>query len=428
MHRTSPLFLTALGLGLHGCQGEPASPTHMVRDSAGVTIVESLDPAWRAGLGWRVAETPSVSIGVTGGDPRYELFQPRSALKLSDGRIVIGNNGTREIRYYDAAGTHLLDVGGRGGGPGEFGRLDWVGKLPGDSVFVYDQTLRRITVFDPAGDHIRDISLQQRDTRFFPVVRGRLSEDTYLGALTLRRNNDDLPTGLVRDSVMLLSFDGWGQLLDTIGVFPNRTRDVQTRAIGERRIRGPADVAFSPRFVWTVTADRIYAGNSQEYEIRTYSEDGELRRLIRREHEPVPITRGDQERLVQEWRDIWYDRLDNPEIQWVLHSLEESHLPPSFPAFDPQVLDETGRRVGASLLVDSEANLWVAEYRPPSEDTPRWSVFDRNGRWLGEIAFPERFVVTDIGTDYVMGWWRDDLGVESVMLYDLIKPETSDRG
>jgi hypothetical protein len=52
---------------------------------------------------------------------------------------------------------------------------------------------------------------------------------------------------------------------------------------------------------------------------------------------------------------------------------------------------------------------------------------DPDGRWLGEITFPERFVLTDVGFDYVLGWWRDDLGVESVRLYDLIKPGVTDR-
>jgi hypothetical protein len=398
-----------------------------VRDSAGISIVESVDHIWAVNAEWRMSETPLVTIGVMGGDPRYELFRPRSALKLSDGRIVIGNNGTQEIRYYDASGTHLMDVGGSGGGPGEFGRLDWVSRLAADSILVYDQTLRRITVFDPDGGHARDIGLQQRARTFFPVIRGRLSDDTYLGSLTLRRNNDELPSGLVSDSVMLLTFDGSGQLLDTIGVYPNRTRDVRTRSIGENRIRGPADVAFSPRMVWAVASDQIFLGNSATYEIGVLGSGNELERLIRKRHEPIPITHDDRERLVQKWRDIWYDRLDNAEIQWVLHTLEESPLPPSFPAFDPQVLDDRGRRIGASLLVDAEGHLWVAEYRPPSDDTPRWSVFDPDGRWLGEITLPERFVLTDIGSDYVLGWWHDDLGVESVRLYDLIKPGITDR-
>jgi GMP synthase-like glutamine amidotransferase len=34
---------------------------------------------------------------------------------------------------------------------------------------------------------------------------------------------------------------------------------------------------------------------------------------------------------------------------------------------------------------------------------------------------PERFEVLDIGTDYVLGRWRDGLGVEAVRVYELVR-------
>ncbi|UCG86348.1 MAG: hypothetical protein JSW71_21000 [Gemmatimonadota bacterium] len=50
---------------------------------------------------------------------------------------------------------------------------------------------------------------------------------------------------------------------------------------------------------------------------------------------------------MQARRDIWYDRSDNPEIQYVLRTLEQSQPPDAFPAFDPQVLNDWGWRIGA---------------------------------------------------------------------------------
>jgi len=37
-----------------------------------------------------------------------------------------------------------------------------------------------------------------------------------------------------------------------------------------------------------------------------------------------------------------------------------------------------------------------------------WSVFDVNGRWLGDVGMPAGFKPFDIGTDYAVGIRRAD--------------------
>lgn len=51
-----------------------------------------------------------------------------------------------------------------------------------------------------------------------------------------------------------------------------------------------------------------------------------------------------------------------------------------------------------------------------------WDVFDPEGRWLGGIAMPVGLEVTEIGEDYILGIWKDDLDVAYVRMYELIKP------
>ena len=155
MRTAHPAAIALLATSVISCEsGSSVDESSSARDSAGVTIVENTRPAWRAGDSWLVPETARVTIGVIGGDPAYELFRPRAAFRLSDGRIVIANTGTQQVRYYAESGRHIMSVGGRGGGPGEFRRVDRVFRVQDDSVVVYDQTQRRITVFDPDGNHV----------------------------------------------------------------------------------------------------------------------------------------------------------------------------------------------------------------------------------------------------------------------------------
>jgi hypothetical protein len=80
-------------------------------------------------------------------------------------------------------------------------------------------------------------------------------------------------------------------------------------------------------------------------------------------------------------------------------------------------------------MVVADGDLWVADYRRPSDTQPRWTVFDSTGQMLGAVAMPERFTPYDIGADYVLGTWRDELDVEHVQLYALEKaaPSNDDR-
>ena len=52
---------------------------------------------------------------------------------------------------------------------------------------------------------------------------------------------------------------------------------------------------------------------------------------------------------------------------------------------------------------------------------PRWTVFDPRGRMLGTIETPGSGRVTEIGEDYLLGIWTDELDVEQVRMYRLYK-------
>ena len=89
--------------------------------------------------------------------------------------------------------------------------------------------------------------------------------------------------------------------------------------------------------------------------------------------------------------------------------LDDSPIRETMPAFDFFVVDRVG-------------NLWVEEYRRPGETVPRWTVFNREGELLGTLSLPDRFVLDDVGNDYVLGRWSDEMDIEHVQLYGLIKP------
>ena len=80
----------------------------------------------------------------------------------------------------------------------------------------------------------------------------------------------------------------------------------------------------------------------------------------------------------------------------------------SFPAF-------------ASIVVDELDHVWVREFGTPGDERALWVVFDPNGVALGRIETPVGLEVYQIGADYILGRARDQLDVEGVQKWPLVR-------
>ena len=74
-----------------------------------------------------------------------------------------------------------------------------------------------------------------------------------------------------------------------------------------------------------------------------------------------------------------------------------------------------------SVMVDGRNHLWVEEYELPGEERPGslWTVFDAQGRVQGFVETPDGLEIFEIGEDYILGLWRDELEVEYVQVWEL---------
>jgi hypothetical protein len=104
---------------------------------------------------WTLSTQPTMQIGVVTGESSQQLSQVMGAVRLGDGRIVVLDGDSRELRFYSPEGTHLHSVGGQGQGPGEFRMPTRMSRLAGDTLRVYDFGTERLSLFDPQGAFIR---------------------------------------------------------------------------------------------------------------------------------------------------------------------------------------------------------------------------------------------------------------------------------
>ena len=150
---TSVLF----PLVLQGCaerRGASARWNGTKRDSAGVAIIENRDtPLWGPGDAWTF--TKVLRIGVADGDPAYMFGGVTGLVRLTDGRVVIGDGQNHTVRFFSPEGVLLATVGKGGAGPGEFSGFINLLLGPGDTILAVDYRNARGNIISPDGESVR---------------------------------------------------------------------------------------------------------------------------------------------------------------------------------------------------------------------------------------------------------------------------------
>jgi hypothetical protein len=353
---------------------------------------------------WQLARTPEVSIGVAEGATENMLHRVAGGFRFPDGRIVVANGGTQEVRVYDARGRFLSGAGRRGEGPGEYTQLSRVFPF-GDSILAYDFRLQRLSILSGDGKYARSFNMPRLRDGYSAQPVGTLSDGTIVVQATRQFMMGDSPHGVNRESAVLYRVSRTGQALDSIAAVAGWERYVRTVNVGGRTGFTVHALPFARMPAVAVRGDRVFVGASDRYEIDVYSRDGKRERRITYNQPNRKVTRADIDRFrtsriasAAAQSDLYKQRTEE--------ALREMQMPDVMPAY-------------STVHADSEGNLWVQDYRAEGETHTRWTVFDRNGRAIARVSGPDEFTVLDIGPDWIVGLSRDELEVEHVGLYRL---------
>jgi hypothetical protein len=148
-------------------------------------------------------------------------------------------------------------------------------------------------------------------------------------------------------------------------------------------------------------------GTRDLYEINVFEPSGGLVRIIRVPLPLVEVTDAHLDGLLEEW----LDRLPSPDMAPAFRSgFSQTPHAETMPAFE-------------DLLLDSEGCVWVEDVHIPGDTLRTWTVFDDEGVPLTRLSLPTSNRVLEIGEDYVLAVYDDDLGVEYVRSYPLTRGE-----
>jgi hypothetical protein len=385
MSRTIPLSAIAFILAATACTGGDTQGTDAQRDSAGITIIERKVPEGR--VAFLLGADPIVDIGDEGRGDGHQLFDPSGAVTLSDGVIVVANQGTHDIRYFSPTGEHIRTVGQHGQGPGDFVSLSMLAAAPGDTLIVGDAGNGwRFSVLSPDGELVRT-SLPVSTIRVGGAL-GLLEDGTVLMRSRQASGGARLPSGLPETGIASDTLR-FGRLSLETGVM-----DTMLVAPAGDRIQGVVDgmvlnntVPFGGTLTTAAQGNELLAGYGDTFEIRSYAPSGAVSRIIRVDRPGALVTREEQQAFREQLGHAARTDEGRRTVDQILSMVKFPERKPAYSFF----------------RVDRADRIWVRDYRERADTTDwSWLVLAPDGEVLGTVVTPRDLTIYEIGEDYLL--------------------------
>ncbi len=368
------------------------------RDSAGIAIVENDGATAWAASRWRVDTIPDLDIGGSESDSTRQWFRLGGMAMLPDGRLVVVDQGTQQIRFFDKAGALLSQTGRQGSGPGEYRFPSLVPSAALDSLLISDFG-GGFTVLDSHGNYARSVRFNGR----FGSAAGQVSWLRLLATSNTAALAFNPAEGVMANDMVVLLRDLAAGTTDTVGRFPSQ----QLFAGNHNGQPSFTEVPFDIPTSLTAGRDCFYLTTGTA-EVQRYDAKGALRGITRVQQPGRRVTKQDFDEAVDERVAGEKDAATVAELRRLYAKMP---LPDAMPVFQ-------------RLLVDADGNVWAEAFRAHTVEPATWAVFDATGAALGALRMPGRFSAQQIGHDFVLGAWRDALGVDHVRRYALRRSAT----
>lgn len=345
-----------------------------------------------------VDSAPLVDIGDEAEGPHALFSGPVIPVLLSDGRIVVADGGSSELRFFDETGAWIRSIGRKGAGPGEFMSLGWLNVGLSDTLRAYDWGQLRVSIFSADGTYQRSYMLGTEGGGGGLRPQAVLATGAIVASTQSIVEFNSAP-GVRRDTSLLLLFDAQGRFVDSLGRYAGSedwidrtetTMSAQSRPFGKRLTISAKDSS-------------VYVGNGDAHELTVLAASGKTRQTLRWPGAVRPVT----PQMIDAYIESAVSNAPAEQRASVAAALPRAPFPASLPAF-------------ATFVVAEDGTLWIGRYVPQGSDArPMFDVIDTAGALLGAVEMPRRFTLSQVAGERIIGVWRDDDDVRHIRVYRL---------
>lgn len=365
---------------------------------------QAAPPPWRAvrdaraGVGDGPGALTAISYLSVGRDNNVYVSQPQDAV----------------VRVYDARGRFLRKLGRRGEGPGEFqapGILGW----RGDTLWVADGRLARISLFGPGGAFVRSVTF----TRVGPITDNRpnVAGSLFADGSVLGLWQAPLPvlSGPRAVSVPLVRFTAGGQPVNVVARVPRKNEFVELRS-GTGISYAPQPFTDSPLWapspdgsgIVVVTRGVATAGRRATFAVRKFHFSGRQLFATAHAYTPRPLAAAAVNRVVEQHVEGLSNARWKTPPEGALRRMIRGAL--YRPRYVPPV---TG------LTVGRDGTVWLRREETGAAAVA-WDVLDAAGRRVARVALPTGLEVLYADRTQVWGVERDELDVPTLVRFRVV--------
>ncbi len=370
--KTRILFITAITFSLlilfNACGEQKAHGQRTIKDPDGVTVVknplEPLNPEMQ------IIFEEDLTIGVEEGDENY-MFGSQVFVNTDDeGNIYVTDWDRTTVRKYDSNGNFLQSIGRPGQGPGEFQDISEVRFDIEGNIYLNDLKIQKISFLSKEGNYLKGIK--------FPTIFERVVINSKGFYIAMSADNVELGKSKKWDYVYGLFDENFNLMAEFLRLpqeanAKNKNADSIAQVIADSL----SEEAFVP-FVNYVLGknDSIYFGYPKDYEIKVYSPEGKLGKIIQRDFEPVEIGERHKEYFEHNQSERFLAKIPPNEEKRIFELVK---YPKYKPAYERFILMENG---WIFVVVDSVR-----------DGSTLVDIFNKDGEYLAQFE-------TDIST----GW------------------------
>jgi hypothetical protein len=336
--------------------------------------------------------------------PRLGLVNTRSDLYISD-----ETQSGRSIYVFDSTGKALGIIGRKGRGPGEFESISGLG-FRGDTLWVYDRSLRRVTYFSKTGKVLK--TLPENTIASEAELLGILKDGTLIAKQSAMSKENgrrfyggNEPNRIVRLAAVDAVPSTSGQ--DSLGY-------ARMNGMGFlRESPGGTSVLWNP--VRTEDPIALSADGSRVAIVNAHDEGGytlivrDTRRQlfsVKRSAPPTPIDRGTLERWVGSG-----DGSEDAKIR-IAGFMKPRFMSPA-----------------TAVLIGSDNYTWVRregtiiDMLVGPADSVQWDIFDPGGKLVGIVRLPMKLRVFAAGPSTLWAAEEDENGVWQLVRFRVRRPQ-----
>jgi len=198
----------------------------------------------------------------------------------ADGRIFVLDSKDKKPKIFDSSGKMIMELGCGGQGPGQWLFPAGLQLLSNQMLITNDPGGRKLIYLDLEGNFLKEVSYAQKITALMKFI---MFEDgnRFIGmGMTLSGN--------------VLSYDVAVHDADFSQLFKIDVLPVPL-PVGGTKVN---PFEFSCDFCLDRSGNIIYA-RANNYELRYFTPEGKLFKIVRKEYQPQPITRKDKEEILK---------------------------------------------------------------------------------------------------------------------------------